>query len=137
MPVADGAGGPVVHKPDGTTVALAPGASSFTEADSPGVYTVDLPGGPRSFAVNLDPAESRTAPLHVETLEQFGCRLANPSRREIDREHLRQMHNAELEGRQKLWRWLVLAALAILIVETLLAGWLSRPRPAPAEEPTP
>ena len=34
--------------------------------------------GPRSFVVNLDPAESKTSALNVETLEQFGCRLANP-----------------------------------------------------------
>ena len=30
------------------------------------------------------------------------------------------MHNAELEGRQKLWRWLILATIGVLIVET---GW--------------
>jgi hypothetical protein len=83
--------------------------------------------------VNLDPAESRTAPLNVETLEQFGCRLANPARRPVDREQLRQLRNAELEGRQKLWRWLILAAIGVLIAETWLAGRLKRPRAAFAE----
>ena len=83
--------------------------------------------------MNLDPLESKTAPLHVETLEQFGCRLANPSRKRVDREQLRQMHNAELEGRQKLWRWLILAAIGILIVETWLAGRIKQPRLAHAE----
>ncbi len=47
--------------------------------------------------MNLDPSESKTAPLAVETLEQFGCRLANPTRERIDREQLRQLQNAELE----------------------------------------
>ena len=82
--------------------------------------------------MNLDPAESRTAPLNVETLEQFGCRLANSTRTKVDREHLRQLHNAELEGRQKLWRWLILATIGILIVETGLAGRIRRNRPAHA-----
>jgi len=39
----------------------------------------------------------------------------------------------ELEQRQKLWRWLIVAALMVLVGETLLAGWLSR-RSAPASE---
>ena len=69
-------------------------------------------------------------PLNVETLEQFGCRLVNRSRAKVDREHLRQMQNAELENRQKLWRWLIVAAIGVLIVETWLAGRLKK-RPAP------
>ena len=32
------------------------------------------------------------------------------------------MYNIELENRQKLWRWLILAAIGVLIVETWLAG---------------
>ncbi len=40
------------------------------------------------------------------------------------------MQNAELEGRQKLWRWLILATIGILIVETGLAGRIKRVRPA-------
>jgi hypothetical protein len=122
--------GPVVHKPDGTTETLAAGETSFAATDQPGVYTVDPA---QSFVVNLDPQESKTSPLHVETLEQFGCRLANPSRKLADQEHLRQMQNAELENRQKLWRWLVLALIGVLIVETWLAGRLTRARSARVE----
>ena len=86
--------------------------------------------------MNLDPSESKTAPLAVETLEQFGCRLAmSASRVENDREVMRQMQSAELEGRQKLWRPLILAAIGVLIVETWLAGWPGRTRPSHAEAP--
>ena len=86
--------------------------------------------------MNLDPLESKTAPLNVETLEQFGCRLAaSASRIEDEREVTRQMHNAELEGRQKLWRPLILAAISVLIVETWLAGWLGHPRLSQKEAP--
>ena len=70
----------IVHKPDGTTVTVAPPKPrSSTIRIEPGVYTVDTPAGASSFAVNLDPLESKTAPLPVETIEQFGVRLANHS----------------------------------------------------------
>jgi hypothetical protein len=124
--------GLTVHKPSAAVVSLEPGATEFDQTDEPGIYTVDATSGPRSFAVDLDPSESKTAPLNVETLEQFGCRLANPSRDKIDRDELRQLHNAELESRQKLWRWLILAAIGVLIVETGLAGITRRPRAAHA-----
>jgi hypothetical protein len=131
-PSRDPSRGLVVRKPAGAVVSLTPGATSFDQADEPGIYTIDTADGPRSFVVNLDPAESKTSPLDVETLEQYGCRLAKPAREQVDREQLRQLHNAELEGRQKLWRWLILATIGILIVETGLAGRIRRTRPAHA-----
>jgi hypothetical protein len=134
LPAAeDAARGWVVRKPDSTTVTTAPGSRSFDRTDLPGVYTIETPGSARSFAVNLDPLESKTAPLPVETLEQYGSRLVNPARKPLDREQLRQLHNAELENRQKLWRGLILAAIGILIVETWLAGRSASSRPARAE----
>jgi hypothetical protein len=124
----------VIHKPDGATVTAAPGDAFFSDTDQAGIYTVDAPDGPRSFAVNLDPLESKTAPLNVETLEQFGCRLAAHTPQAPDQEQARQMQNLELENRQKLWRWLILAAIGVLIVETWLAGRrVQRTRPTHAE----
>ncbi len=133
LPVASPGQGWVVHKPDGATVRPAQGSAAFAETDQPGVYTLDTPQGGQTFAVNLDPSESKTAPLHVETLEQLGCRLASQNPKTIDREQLRQMQNAELEGRQKVWRWLIIGAVGLLIVETWLAGRLSRPQSARVE----
>ena len=47
----------------------------------------------------------------------------------------RQLANTELEGRQKLWRWLIAGALVFVTLETLLAGWLAkRPAPQPSGE---
>jgi Mg-chelatase subunit ChlD len=123
----------VVQKPDGSKVTPEPGSTVFTATDEPGVYRITAPAGVRAFAVNLDPLESRTSPLPVETLEQFGVRMANPSRKAIDREYARQMQNLELENRQKFWRWLIVAALGILVVETWLAGRLNRSRPVQGE----
>lgn len=128
-PPDDPAKGWTVRKPDGATAATRPGAATFSEADQPGVYTLETPAGARSFAVNLDPSESKTGPLAVETLEQYGCRMASDDRDASEREHQRQLQNAELESRQKLWRWLILATIGVLIVETWLAARLSRSRP--------
>jgi hypothetical protein len=125
-----------VHRPNRSTTKLAPGSSTFDETNTPGVYTVETTKGVREFAVNLDPSESKTAALPVETLEQYGCRLAmNASRIENEYEVLRQLQNAELEGRQKLWRPLILAVISVLIVETWLAGRQGRSRPIQAEAP--
>ena len=49
---------------------------------------------------------------------------------------MRQMQNAELEGRQKLWRPLILAVIAVLIVETWLAGLAGPSPPEPKGGPS-
>jgi hypothetical protein len=124
----------VVHTPGGRTAKVAAGTGVFADTEQPGVYTIETPAGDRPFAVNLDPAESKTSPLHLETLEQLGCRLVSHTKPIIDHEQVRQMQNAELENRQKIWRWLILAAIAVLTVETYLAGRTAvRSRLAPVE----
>lgn len=134
LPVIEKTAAPlIIHKPDGVVVKTTPNGEFFAETDQPGVFTVDTPGGARSFAVNLDPMESKTVPLQVETLEQLGCRLASHIPKSVDQEQLRQMYSAELENRQKLWRWLILAAIGVLIVETWLAGRVARPRSSRVE----
>lgn len=125
-----------IRRPDGSTTKLAPGTSTFEATDVPGIYAVQTARGAVEFAVNLDPSESKTAPLPVETLEQYGCRpVMTEARIESQREVMRQMQNAELEGRQKLWRPLILTVLSVLIVETWLAAWRGRSRPTQAEAP--
>ena len=126
--------GGTLRKPDGSTFSPSGGSGATALADQPGLYRVDSPSGSRAIAVNLDPLESRTTPLAVETLERLGCRLSTgEARKALELEHLRQMQNAELEGRQKLWRALILAAIGILILETCLAGRLAR-RPSSVPE---
>jgi hypothetical protein len=41
---------------------------------------------------------------------------------------------AELENRQKLWRWFIAAAILLLLTETWLAGWTSRKPAVPRQE---
>ena len=37
-----------------------------------------------------------------------------------------KLHDVELESRQKLWKWLIVAAVGFLIAETWLAGRTDR-----------
>jgi hypothetical protein len=125
-----------VRKPDGTRVELPAGATRFSGADQPGVYEATMGTNLLKFAVNLDPAESRTGPLPGDEMTRLGVPVAaseaapGPSLAKP-----RQWHNAELEGRQKYWRLLLMAALGLLLLETWLAGWLTRRAATRAEVP--
>ena len=119
-----------VKKPDGTMVQLAAGETKFSDTDTPGIYTVTTLQPSARFAVNLDGAESRTAMLPSDELARLGVPLKTQEvAQAVQVEQKRRLHDAELEGRQKLWRWLTLAALMVLLGETFMAGWLTR-RPA-------
>jgi hypothetical protein len=122
-----GGAGLSVRKPDGSQVQLASGDTRFAQTEEPGIYEVVAAQSPVRFAVNMDSAESKTAPLSADELERLGLPM---KAREIElskQVEVRQnMHNTELESRQKLWRWLIAAALVVLMGETWLAGWLTR-----------
>ncbi len=109
-----------IKKPDGSTVDAQPGAR-FAATDQPGFYTVTP--GPQIVPVNLDPAESRTAPLRDDQLTALGLPLRQNAAAETDpaAQAIRR-EAAEDESRQKLWHWLLLAAVLLLFGETALAA---------------
>ncbi len=125
--------GPVtVRKPDASEVQVS-GAEKLFVPEQPGVYTVKSEQREAGFAVNVAPEESQTGPLLMEELERLGLPVAPqasvaPAK---ERQRLERLQSAQLEGRQKLWRWLIVAALVVLVSETWLAGRLTR-RPAVA-----
>jgi hypothetical protein len=126
-PAAAGNGEVQWQNPDGKTVQLA-GGTAFNGTDTPGVYTASFAGKSRRFAVNLPLDESRTAPLSPDELMRLGVPLETSVDTTETQTQLRQLHlaQAELENRQKLWRWLLAGVLGITFGEILLAGWLSR-----------
>ena len=126
LPSVAEAGPILVRTPDGQEKRLEAGLSTFSETDLPGIYRAKVGSTETRFAVNLSPTESHTAPLNLEQLEQRGVRFgADLTRVErIDRE--RQQRDTELESRQKVWRWLIVIALATLILETWWAGRAER-----------
>jgi hypothetical protein len=119
-----------VTKPGGDETIVAADAEAFTDTDRPGVYTLSTADGPAQFVVHVDPHESDTTPLAVEAFEQLGCRLTDEVDPAQEIERIKQMRDVELESRQKIWKWLVAAALVVLIIETALAGWYSRVGPS-------
>jgi len=126
LPEIAAANSSIVEKPDGKRAALPAGAREFDGTDQPGLYRVQIGDQDFRFAVNVAAAESNTAPLDLEQLEQLGVPLGQNSSREKRAEQLRQQRDIELESRQKVWRWLIVAALGVLILETWLAGRAAR-----------
>ena len=116
-----------VRKPDGSLMTLAEG-TKFAQTDQPGIYTVTSAQPPYRFAVNLAPEESKTAALSQEELERLGVPVKYQPVETAKQAEQRRRHlqSAELENQQKLWKWLIVAALVILITETVLAGLLTR-----------
>ncbi|HEY1172637.1 MAG TPA: BatA domain-containing protein [Verrucomicrobiae bacterium] len=117
-----------VTRPDGEKQDVS-GRKTLSAAELPGIYDVQDNGKHWRFAVNLPAEESRTAPLPVEELERLGIPVHSSSLATAQQTQARteKLKHAELENRQKLWRWLVVAALAVLLVETWLAARLTRP----------
>ena len=112
--------------PDGRQVQIAAGATAFDAASEPGIYRLALKDRDLAVAVNVAPDESRTAPVAVEELEQWGAKLGTKPASDELATRQRQLQVMELENRQKLWRWLIVAVIGLLLIETARAGGLTR-----------
>jgi len=125
-----------VRKPDGAEVKVAAG-DRFSQTDQPGIYTISSIQPSLHFAVNLAPEESKTAPLPLEELEHLGVPLKSaPTENAKQAEQKRQnLQAAELEAKQKLWRWLLVAAVVVIMMETWLAARLTRGATIQTEAP--
>jgi hypothetical protein len=118
-----------VSLPDGSQLKLGPTDTNFSLTMSPGLYTLSLPGMQKKavFAVNLDPAESRTVPVSLDEFERLGVPLTHQAGAiSVDAARKTRFQNTELEKRQKLWRWVLLGTLAVLLGETWMAGRAAR-----------
>ena len=117
-----------VKGPDGTEK-IPPGKSIF-HAKQPGIYTLQVTRQ-ATFAVNLSPHESRTDLLPMERLEGLKLPLAhkNTEMVAIAKKREQTLIDEQLEKRQKIWRWLIVAAILLVLLETWLGGWTWR-RPA-------
>jgi len=115
----------VLEAPDGSRTSVAAGGRSPLPLARAGVYTLrPMAGGAGlPFAANLDPAESDLAQLDRSALVAAASGSAadgGADPRALD------LSAAERERRQRLWWYAALAALAILVTESAVAG--VRPR---------
>lgn len=118
-------------------VALAPGGGNvplpatqgprFLTLAEQGFYGIREPGSdderPFSVAVNVDVSESELAPMDPDELAaavmaRDGLTTGGGLPGEVRPE--------DLERRQSLWRYLLMAALLLFVMETVVSNWLSR-----------
>jgi hypothetical protein len=121
----------VALTPSGRTIEMPAGEGHrYLPLEEQGFYTVRPPGSeperPFIMAVNVDLEESNLARMDVEEL---GAQLMAPPGTEGDAlnvDEAASLQRADQERRQSLWRWLLLAALALFGIETALSNWVSR-----------
>ncbi|MCH7532983.1 MAG: BatA and WFA domain-containing protein [Gemmatimonadetes bacterium] len=121
----------VAVTPSGQSVRLPAGdGPRYLLLDEHGFYTVRAPGSdpdrPFVIAVNVELEESNLARIDAEELvAQVGTAAAGPDGGP-DFEQATEMRMEDLERRQSLWRWILIAAFSLFVSETLLSNWVSR-----------
>ncbi|MHC4728347.1 MAG: hypothetical protein ACYS17_14095 [Planctomycetota bacterium] len=117
-----------IRKPDSSLVSQETGQEVFTQTDLPGVYTIETSAGNQLFAVNLPARECQTAAMQIEDIERFGVSFKQSSNIAVKKTTSAKLQSnfATLEYEQKVWRWVLVALLAVSIIEIWLAGWLTR-----------
>lgn len=122
---------------DGSSVEAKLNEGVFVRTERPGIYTVSDGTSEYVHAVNLAPDESRVESFDPMLLADFGLPVQVESEQAVevgadDRRaaearadaviEQRRLELSEKENQQKLWKWLVLAVLAVLLVESWVAG---------------
>jgi len=126
----------IITTPDGTTIDIAADQLSFTPK-TPGLFRFDPNSRdePVFYPVNLHPDEGDLGPLPADTLSQWGLLKPGDSTESItaisdpDTEEKSKRPGALVEAAQRSWRWWIIGALAILLLET---WWSNRHRSAPS-----
>lgn len=106
-------------------------ASSYT-VWQPGLYTVESDDLTQQIAVQVPASESRLTPLDPDIFEQYGIELGKVVSDAQRQETARQMQVEELEGKQRLWQWLIAGCILLLAAESFLAGRIARAQGQPA-----
>lgn len=108
---------------------LEPGEGGGYVMAEPGIYEVKRGDTVERLVVNLEPAEVRTTVMEAEQLEAVGVPMVR-SEEEVRLEESRaeQLSFSEMESRQKVWKWLILLAVGVVVVETWLAARGNRPQ---------
>lgn len=131
-------------KPDGTREVIEADQTRFVGNDQPGIYRLVSSIAPTDrqpqesdqakpahnggaisdtlFAVNVDRAESETAAIPIAQIEMFEVKVGEQETAASELAQMRDMRDRDIENRQKVWKWLIVAAIVLLIGETWLAG---------------
>ncbi len=111
-----------IVQPDGTTIESAGG---IARAEMPGFFKITQGGETRVIAVNLPPEEGRIHPMEPQKLAEAGVKLAGgggDAGAVMTAEEKQRLDAGEEEARQRMWLWVLVSLLAVLVWETWLAG---------------
>jgi von Willebrand factor type A domain/Aerotolerance regulator N-terminal len=114
-----------VKDADGKPIEVAV-TSNAIQLDKPGLYYLESDDSRRQVVVQIPANESRLTPLDSDIFEQYGIDLGTVQTDAQRKQTARQLQAAELERKQRVWQWLLLAGLIVLALESALAGWFSR-----------
>lgn len=117
----DAAQAQTITDPENKTHSLKPG-ETFTTSQL-GLHKVQSAENTQIFAVNLSPEEGRVLPLEPSKLAEYGLKLSSTSEPQNESSTTDQRLTAsDSEQRQHLWWWFLIGLLAVLLLETALAG---------------
>jgi hypothetical protein len=117
--------------PSGSSIQLpASDGPRYLPLEEHGFYTVRPPNSeparPFVIAVNVDIEESNLTRIDPEQLSAQIMAAPGVERGGLNVDRAAALQREDQERRQSLWRWLLLAALALFIAETALSNWVSR-----------
>lgn len=119
-----------VKTPSQDEVIIAAKNGNSIPVDEPGIYELTSVVDQPKFAANLPTMESKTSELSPDQIEQLGVVLGDqPTDSEMIRNE-RQKRDVELEKQQRVWQWMIFAALGFLFLETVIGGVFASRQPA-------
>ncbi|MBH53759.1 MAG: hypothetical protein CMI18_05365 [Opitutaceae bacterium] len=110
--------------------------SSPTAPKNPGLYKISHETHSQWVALNMPADESRIDPLSWDTWEKLGVPITESQLivpQELAEEKAAAKNAIELEGEQKLWKWLLVTAALFLGIESLVSLSISRKGAVTAE----
>ena len=128
--LADGLNQIVLGPRGGSTALPAGSGPRYLPLEEHGFYTVRQPSTnpdrPFVMAVNVDLEESNLTRIDAAELAlQIEAPSGGPSMGPSFGEAV-ALEREDQERRQQLWRWLLLAALGLFVLETAISNWVSR-----------
>lgn len=117
-----------VRLPNGDELKLDDEQKLVSATEKPGIYSFLGVEDEHPVAVNLAAAESDTSPLNVSDFEPYGVNVPGFAQHAPSPAATRKLRDTELERRQSLWRWLILAVIIVLLIETVMAGRMAAAR---------
>ncbi len=115
-----------VLRPDQRAEPVGKDQTSYRNTDIPGIYYLQTDSDSIPVAINLASSESDTAEMPLERLKMHQVLIGKQASKRERLQQLQLLKDKELENRQKIWKWLVVAALAFLLVETFFAALAAR-----------